>query len=141
MGLAYRATRTQDLDVVSLRWKGSEPPVGGFVESVPGSYKMSVRVEELDSLSFVEWRCEYRGEPFVVNDEDAGTLFVTYAGDSEVKARELGMDVTGRFLATGEIPRVDVENLREVKKQFWPKDTQVWTGVNGMRVPRIGVEC
>lgn len=124
-GRVYRATRTQDPDVVNLRWTGSESPAAGFVQTAPGAYKMSVRLEELESLSLVEWRCEYRGEPFVVNGEDGDSLDVTYVGDSETKARELGMDVRERFVATGEIPRSEAVNLREVKKRYWPKGENV----------------
>jgi hypothetical protein len=82
---------------------------------------MSVRLEELESLSLVEWRCEYRGGPFIVNGEDGDYLGVTYVGDSETRARELGMNVVERFVATGEIPKSEAENLREVKKRYWPK--------------------
>lgn len=73
-GRSYQATRTQDPTVVNLRWSGSEPPVPGFTESASGSYKMSVRLEDLESLSLVEWRCEYMGEPFIVNEENGDTL-------------------------------------------------------------------
>jgi hypothetical protein len=121
-GRTYRATRTQDPEVVNLRWSGSEPPAAGFLQTVPGAYKLSVRLDELESLSLVEWRCEYGGEPFVVNSEDGDNLDVTYAGDSETKARELGLDVHERFVATGEIPKSEAENLREVRRQVWPRD-------------------
>ncbi|MFI9381109.1 hypothetical protein [Kutzneria sp. NPDC052558] len=123
-GRAYRATRTQDPAVVNLRWTGPGVPDSGFVRSPAGSYKKSVRLDELDSLSLVEWRCEYRGEPFVVNGEDGGMLFVSYVGDSETRARELGMNVVERFVADGEIPKSEVENLREVRKQYWPAPEQ-----------------
>jgi hypothetical protein len=121
-GRTYRATRTQDPEVVNLRWIGSEPPVGGFVQTVPGAFKLSVRLSDLESLSLVEWRCEYDGEPFLVNGEDGDNLDVTYVGDSETKARELGMDVHERFVATGEIPKSKAVNLREVRRQVWPRD-------------------
>jgi hypothetical protein len=121
-GRAYRATRTQDPEVVNLRWTGSEPPVAGFVQTSPDAYKLSVHLGELESLSFVEWRCEYRGEPFVVNGVDGDNLDVTYVGDSETRARELGMDVRERFVATGEIPKDEAVNLREVRRQVWPSE-------------------
>ncbi len=123
-GHTYRATRTQDPTVVNLRWTGSSPPDPRFTETVSGSYKLSVRLEDLESLSLVEWRCEYGGEPFIVNDEDGDKLYVSYVGESETRARELGMNVVERFVANGELPKGAVENLREERRQYWPAPVQ-----------------
>ena len=104
-----------------VRFRASDPR---FTKTATGSHKMPVRLEELESLSLVEWRCEYSGETFVVNDEDSDKPYVTYAGESETRARELGMNVVERFVATGEIPKDASENLREVRKQYWPTTVQ-----------------
>jgi hypothetical protein len=67
-GRAYRATRTRDSQVVNLRWSGDEPPVSCFVQTTLGEYRMLVRLEALDSLSLVEWRCEYPSGLFAAGE-------------------------------------------------------------------------
>jgi hypothetical protein len=119
-GNEYEAAFTQKPDEVVLVWKGTAPPDGGFSEPVPGVHRKFVELQQLDYMYESEWRFSYQGEPFVVSKEGEGYLVADYIGDSERRAREIGLDVVDKLVARGRVPRSEVEDLREVRRQIWP---------------------
>jgi hypothetical protein len=76
---------------------------------------------DVDSVHRVELFAEYRGEPFKVTADRGDSLLLYYLGGSEPKARELGLNVEERFVATGVVPKSEIENLREVDTVIWPE--------------------
>ncbi|GAA3439689.1 hypothetical protein [Kutzneria kofuensis] len=119
-GRKFRTALTVDPDVVDLYWFDDNPPMVGFEKYAPDLYIRHTPISETCGVYRVEWRCEYRNEPFLVTGEDADSLLVYYLGRSEPKARELGLTIEERFVATGKFPKSEVENLREVTTQVWP---------------------
>jgi hypothetical protein len=119
-GHDYDASFTQNPNEVVLVWRGNPPPDGGFSEPVPGVYRKFVELNQLDRMYESEWRFTYQGEPFVVSVEGDGYLVGDYVGDSESRARELGLDITEKLVARGRVPREAAEDLREVRRQIWP---------------------
>jgi hypothetical protein len=120
-GQRFHTALTVDPDVVDLYWFNDNPPMPDFEKQAPNLYIRPTPVSEVDTVHHGEWRCEYRGEPFLVTGEDGDRLAVYYLGGNELKARELGLTVEERFVATGKLPKTDVDHLREVTTQIWPE--------------------
>ena len=120
-GQRFHTAMTVDPDVVDLYWYDENPPMSGFEKVVKDIYIRHTPLSDVDSVHRVEWYAEYRGEPFKVTADRGDSLLLYYLGGSEPKARELGLDVEERFVATGVIPKSDIDNLREVDTIIWPE--------------------
>lgn len=118
----FRTAMTIDPDVVDLYWYDENPPMSGFEKVAPNIYIRHTPILEVDHVHRVEWYAEYRGEPFKVTADRGDSLLLYYLGGSEPKARELGLDIEERFVATGLISKSDIENLREVDTVVWPEE-------------------
>lgn len=88
----------------------------------PGILERSTRLDELDALYEVEWHCDYRGQPFVGDTDLGDRLAVQYVGDDITVAESLGLKIEEPLVATGVLDRQQVENLREVRRQIWPRE-------------------
>ena len=118
----FHAAMTVDPAVVDLYWYDDNPPFSGFEQIMPTVYMRHTPLSEVDSIHSVQWYAEYRGEPFKVTADRGTGLLLYYMGGKESEARELGLDVQERFVATGVIPKNEIENLREVDTVVWGKD-------------------
>ena len=121
-GLQFHTAMTVDPNIVDLYWRDDNPPMSGFEKVAPAVYIRHTPLAEVDSVHRVEWFAEYRGEPFKVTADRGDSLLLYYLGGSEPKARELGLDVEERFVATGVIPKTEIHNLREVDTVVWPEE-------------------
>jgi hypothetical protein len=121
-GRRFRAALTVDPNVVDLYWRDDDPPMPGFEKVAPNVYIRHTPLAEVDSVHRVGWLADYRGEPFKVTADRGESLLLYYLGGSEPKARELGLDVEERFVATGVIPKAEIQNLREVDTVVWPEE-------------------
>jgi hypothetical protein len=119
-GQEFEAYPTVTPGVVDLYWDGDRPPASGFEVESPGVYVKHALKSELDSLYNVKLYCDYRGEPFKVNDDRGETLSLYYLGGDINKARELGLSIEEPLVATIVVSRDEVENLREERTQLWP---------------------
>jgi hypothetical protein len=124
-GHEYQAAMTQDPDIVKLLSRGVEPVDRDFVERRPGLWVRQVRLDELDGLYDVTLRCEYKGHPFIVTADLGDELGVQYIGGDIRVAEALGLSIDEPLVATGSFARNQVENLREVRRQVWPRDGDV----------------
>ena len=120
-GRQFHTVLTVDPDAVDLYWYDDNPPMQGFEKVAQGIYVRRTPLSQVDSVHRVEWYAEYRGEPFKVTADRGDSLLLYYLGGSEPEARELGLDVEERFVATGVILKSDIENLREVDTVIWPE--------------------
>lgn len=121
-GHEYEAAMTQNADVVNLYWEDGVPSDDGFSERRPGLWVRHARLVDLDGLYDVEWHCEYRGHPFIVETDLGDRLGVQYVGGDIRVAESLGLKIQEPLVATGSFARSEVENLREVRRKVWPKD-------------------
>ncbi|GAA3439687.1 hypothetical protein [Kutzneria kofuensis] len=121
-GHEYEAALTQDPNVVDLYSEGESPSDERFTELAPGIRTRSVRLDELDVLYNVEWYCEYKGHPFIVDTDLGDRLAVQYVGGDISVAESLGLKIQEPLVATGVFPRDQVDNLREVRRQIWPRE-------------------
>jgi hypothetical protein len=119
-GCQFHTALTVDPDIVDLYWRDGSPPISGFEKVAPNIYIRRTSLSEVDSVHRVEWFADYRDEPFKVTADRGDSLLLYYLGGSEPKARELGLDIEERFVATGVIPKSDIETLREVDAVIWP---------------------
>ncbi|MEV6611856.1 hypothetical protein [Kutzneria sp. NPDC051319] len=120
-GRQFHTALTVDPDFVDLYWYDDNPPLPGFEKVTPVIAIRHTPLTEVDSVHQVEWFAEYRGEPFKVTADRGDSLLLYYLGGNEPKARELGLDVEERLIATGVIPKSEIENLREVDTVIWPE--------------------
>ena len=123
-GRKFETALTVDPDVIDIYWFDDDPPMVGFEKYAPDLYIRHTPIAESAGVFRVEWRCEYRGEPFMVTGSEGDSLWVYYLGGSEPKARELGLTIEERFVATGKFPKSEVENLRKVTTQVWPYEAE-----------------
>jgi len=63
--------------------------------------------------------------PFKVTADRGDRLLLYYLGGSGPKARELGLTVEGRSVASGVIPKSEIENPREVDTVIWPESATI----------------
>jgi len=120
-GRQFDTALTVDPDIIDIYWYDDNPPLPGFEKVTPTIAIRHTPLTEVDSVHRVEWFAEYRGEPFKVTADRGDSLLLYYLGGSEPKARELGLNIEERFVATGVIPKSEIENLREVDTVIWPE--------------------
>lgn len=120
-GIDFEAALTNDPDVVDLYWRGENAPISGFEQLVPGILWRHVDISSVDFVVHVSWVCDYRGEPFLVVDEQGESLVLDYNGDNFQKLAEMGFTMLDKFeFATVTVSRSDVQNLRRVERTVWP---------------------
>jgi hypothetical protein len=88
-------------------------PAEGFAELRSDRHVRVVGTDQIDHLTYVNTRCTWRGEPFIVLGEHEEWLRVEYTGGKAPVAEGLELERFDRGVYQAWAPRAEVTGLRE----------------------------